>query len=432
MQKIYIENFGPIINARLDINDIMIFIGPQASGKSTISKSIYFFKSLKDELMRFMIECLDSKCFDKPLGTYAKRIRAKFLDFWGSTYHLSKIYLKYEYSSGVFIHIKLKGKYVDPDFSPEFKKKFKEIVKQAQLFSERKSSKDTMFLSSSELLAVESERRVFLSKIEHHANELFSDGRDIFFVPAGRSLLATLSDQLQYVQPHRLDFLMRAFIDRINSSKNLFSKNLSDLITERKKLTQEPIDFESLSVAQNKITKILKASYRYDSEGEKLYFSQDKYTKLNFASSGQQEVIWILLIIFLIILDNKNVYIVFEEPEAHLYPEAQKDEVELISLLSNLHRNQIIITTHSPYILSAFNNLLYGYKIGQRKPDEVSRIIDKRIWVNPNRLSAYFVSDGEIRCIIDKDTLLIESEAIDSASRIINDSFANLFDLDEN
>lgn len=432
MQKIHIENFGPITKANLEINDILLFIGPQASGKSTVSKAIYFFKSLKDELMRFMIECLDNKSFDKPLGTYAKRIRAKFLDFWGSTYHLSKISLKYEYSEGVSIHIKLKGKYVDPDFSVIFKKKFSDIVDDARDFSERVSNKDTRFLSSSELLAIESERRVFLSKIEHLANDLFSDDRDIFYVPAGRSLLATLSDQLQYVQLHKLDFLMRAFLDRINSSKNIFSKSLTDLITERKKLTQEPIDFESLSVAQSKIEKILKASYRYDSEGEKLYFSENKYTKLNFASSGQQEVIWILLIIFLVILDNKNVYIVFEEPEAHLYPEAQKEEVELIALLSSLQKNQIIITTHSPYILSSFNNLLYSYKLGQDKSDDVSKIINKKLWINPEKISAYFVSEGKLQYIIDDETSLIESEAIDSASRIINESFSKLFDLDEN
>ena len=32
---------------------------------------------------------------------------------------------------------------------------------------------------------------------------------------------------------------------------------------------------------------------------------------------------------------------VFEEPEAHLYPETQSDIVELIGLLANINNNQI-------------------------------------------------------------------------------------------
>ena len=58
---------------------------------------------------------------------------------------------------------------------------------------------------------------------------------------------------------------------------------------------------------------------------------------------------------------------VFEEPEAHLYPETQSDIVELIGLLANLYHNQIIKTTHRPYILSAFNNLLYAYQVAKNK-----------------------------------------------------------------
>ncbi len=47
MHKIQIKNFGPIKDFKADIKDCFVFIGPQGSGKSTISKAIYFFKSLK-------------------------------------------------------------------------------------------------------------------------------------------------------------------------------------------------------------------------------------------------------------------------------------------------------------------------------------------------------------------------------------------------
>ncbi|MCG6171626.1 AAA family ATPase, partial [Anoxybacillus sp. LAT_11] len=78
-----------------------------------------------------------------------------------------------------------------------------------------------------------------------------------------------------------------------------------------------------------------------------------EYTKLKFSSSGQQEVVWILLLIFTVILERRRVFMVIEEPEAHLYPSAQKEMVALFALLLNATDNTLVITTHSPYILSA-------------------------------------------------------------------------------
>ena len=42
MQKIIINNFGAVKNAEIDIKKVLILIGEQASGKSTIAKLIYF------------------------------------------------------------------------------------------------------------------------------------------------------------------------------------------------------------------------------------------------------------------------------------------------------------------------------------------------------------------------------------------------------
>lgn len=82
----------------IDVKDILLFIGPQASGKSTISKTIYFFKSLKDDLIRYLIDLIEKNDFEKPLGTFSKKIRAKFLNFfWGPTHHFGNMNLKYQY-----------------------------------------------------------------------------------------------------------------------------------------------------------------------------------------------------------------------------------------------------------------------------------------------------------------------------------------------
>jgi len=42
MQRLIIKNFGSIKDLDMEIKDFMVFIGPQASGKSTIAKAVYF------------------------------------------------------------------------------------------------------------------------------------------------------------------------------------------------------------------------------------------------------------------------------------------------------------------------------------------------------------------------------------------------------
>ena len=49
--------------------------------------------------------------------------------------------------------------------------------------------------------------------------------------------------------------------------------------------------------------------------------------------------------------------------QAHLFPIAQKDVVSLISLMLNSTDSKAIITTHSPYILTSLNILLYSDKV---------------------------------------------------------------------
>jgi predicted ATPase len=42
MEKIIIKNFGPIEDAEIEIRKVLVLIGEQASGKSTIAKLVFF------------------------------------------------------------------------------------------------------------------------------------------------------------------------------------------------------------------------------------------------------------------------------------------------------------------------------------------------------------------------------------------------------
>ena len=124
-----------------------------------------------------------------------------------------------------------------------------------------------------------------------------------------------------------------------------------------------------------------------------------------------------------LIIGNKNVNYI-EEPEAHLFPIAQKYIVQIIAFLYNLN-NINFITTHSPYILTAINNLILAYDVMNSKGENVvSEIVSKDLTINFDDIAAYTIEDGILTSIKDKDTRLIGMNIIDSVS----DDFANEFD----
>jgi predicted ATP-dependent endonuclease of OLD family len=431
MQRIEIRNFGPINELNLVIKDFSILIGPQASGKSTIAKTIFFFKSLNDDLVKYFIESIEKNDFSKSIGTYAKSIRQKYLDYFGASTHLNGLHLKYYYTETVWISITIETnhKYITPNFSELFKDEFKSLVKEAIDFSGSIGHRNPSLLTSKDLLQIDSDKRKFVSYVKDKCNSIFQEDRELIFIPAGRSLLATLSDQLQFINPRNIDFLMRTFLDKINIVRPIFNKSLSEIIKERRLLTQYNIDYNKTKLAEEIISKILKGKYQYDKDGEKIFFETNKYVKLNFSSSGQQESLWILLLLFIIILEKQNVFIVIEEPEAHLFPEAQKEISNLIALMSNVKNSQVIITTHSPYILASINNLILANKVGLQN-EEVSARINKNLWIRRDKVYAALVTNGQVKDIIDNELNIIQQENIDSVSGAINDEFDFLFQFE--
>lgn len=78
-------------------------------------------------------------------------------------------------------------------------------------------------------------------------------------------------------------------------------------------------------------------------------------------------------IMFYHLFHGDRMFIILEEPEAHLYPDSQKYISALIGMFVHAG-NRAIITTHSPYILGEFNNLIYANEIQELLIRENARI----------------------------------------------------------
>jgi hypothetical protein len=92
----------------------------------------------------------------------------------------------------------------------------------------------------------------------------------------------------------------------------------------------------------------------------------------------------------------------------------------------------LVITTHSPYILTSFNNLLYAYKVASEtgKRNKVSEVISKELWLNPDEVNAFYVDNGTITDILDEELRMIKAEVIDQISEEINREFDHLMDIE--
>ncbi|MCD8220934.1 MAG: ATP-binding protein [Clostridiales bacterium] len=204
---------------------------------------------------------------------------------------------------------------------------------------------------------------------------------------------------------------------------------LASLIQETVDLADIKVDEELLLQAQDLIVEILQGEYQNANGEERLRLPDRHSVKINFASSGQQEAVWILNVLFYYLLNNKSAYFIIEEPEAHLYPNIQKLIAEYIALAKS-KSNQILVTTHSPYLLGTLNNLLYAGELSEKiDREELYKIVPSKCWLYADQFAAYYMDDGTPRSCMDTEGKQIESEVIDGASIRINEDYDKMVTL---
>ena len=178
------------------------------------------------------------------------------------------------------------------------------------------------------------------------------------------------------------------------------------------------------------IIKNLKGEYHCEN-GREYFKLNDTAIPINLLSSGQQEALWIFNQLYLHMLRKDKVFLIVEEPEAHLYPSLQKEIVDFIALFANVTGSSAFITTHSPYVLTATNNLYYAGRLHQDKPEDVEKIMGKHKMIAPGSLTALKLSlESSPQNLIDEDEDLMP-ELIDDISNEINQAYTQLFYLEE-
>lgn len=426
--QLSITKFGPLRECEISLNEMLILIGPQASGKSTISKLFYFFLHLRDEFARF--------CWDQPIKAdiptrFGNLLKERFSEFFGPIYYAPDerhdIRIRYTYADDSWLELSLdeSRRQLELSLSPLLLKNLQEC--QALGAIEDQEAQMLVELNMLDHISESSDRRQrqedFLQKIR--ASFHFSE--ELLFIPASRSLVSILLGQLLAIDKRLLDFPMREFITIVNAIKVLFGLSMSSRAEQLNKTGL-------LRLAQLQ-KQIMRGEYVHDGQSGRLYLDQDTYISFQFASSGQQESVWILQLLFFIAVQNKPYLVFVEEPEAHLFPEAQKLMAEVFCLLHKEHHVHFVLSTHSPYILSAINNHLYAHalgthKLGQAKPEDVDAVLSRTTWLDFEKTSAFYLGQDGLLDLRDHETLLINADPVDSASNLVNQEYERLLNLE--
>ena len=418
MHKLTIKDFGPIQKSEIDINRIVILTGKQASGKSTIAKTIYFFRTIRDDIYDLMLKQTDKSW----RSTLEKMLRNKFMQLFGSSYAMPRtMELVYKYADKTSIRIFLganynyeKPNFINFEFSADLENYLEDL--DSQIFRD---------ITKAQL---QQKRKKLI--------ELFKDPYETIYIPAGRSMITLFTSQLNYIfaslddmQKRSIDYCTQRYVELVLRLKPTFTKSMEGMIQESKDNASGKSALALPRVFADKVNAILQAKYRYENGEERLYLDSGEYIKLNFTSSGQQETVWVLNIMFYYLLQNRQVFLILEEPEAHLYPDSQMLMTDLLGFFVS-GKNALLASTHSPYILGEINNLLLANtigKMGARQEAAVKEVIDKRAWLDCGELAAYHTHDHLVKGAMSEG--LVCNEFIDGASQAINERCDNLLTI---
>lgn len=417
MERIKINGFGGLKNAEVQINNINVFIGKSASGKSITIKLIYFFKS-------FFREFFEAAENEETKSELNKKLLVKFEEFfpfesWNeSTFEIIFYYNENDYSKITKGSLKSK---ITIEYSKTVFKQYNNAKRLIKVDKEKFQAKDKFEVYRPDFKVFE--RYINLVKTELGEKCAYSQ----IFIPAGRSFFATLQSSI-------FSFLSNnKAIDPFLVEFGSFYENIKGIVTRESISSKNKTDFK---IIDDLIIEILGGKYQRIKSKDYIVHEDKRKINLAYASSGQQETLPLALILKAltkISFTGGGLTLYIEEPEAHLFPSAQKKVVELIVSVFKLSKceSQIILTTHSPYIISSFNNLLQAGLIEEKNDDEkLYEIVHKLFTIPKNNLNAVSVEKQQFKSILDEDFGLIDSEYLDSISSIISNEFNQLIDFE--
>lgn len=392
MDTIRLRNFGPIKDTGIiALSEVMLIIGRQSSGKSAFMKVLCYCRWLEKKVMtstdRLVQVYTHNKRFLKDLKQFHRIDELYFTD---------DTCIEYE---GEAITISYMGKNQNA-----------RIMRKPTVGEAAYNTK---------LSYIPAERNL-VSAVRNINSVYKTKDRDVLFnfiqewneskegYTSGNKLDLSLTDDFKYYNEEGQDFVMLPGGQPITSYYassgvqsvmpiDVMSDHFMGLVGQVVKYSREDL--------MNRLIEML-GSDNVDAIDAKS-LSDDDLTSMREKMTYQSARLFI------------------EEPERNLYSDAQRNLVlNLIRRLKKVqdigtHHSSIVLTTHSPYVLSTLNTLVYdAAAMSQKTSDErLKKIIDESTLLPLEAYSAYFIDEGgRFKDIIDKEVPMFSGIDLDGVS----------------
>lgn len=440
MEQILIKNFKAIVNKEerpIKVKKMTVLMGEQGSGKSTVAKLVYFFKTIREEIMIPLTS--NFPVTEENLKQIVEaQIYNYFIKLFGPSRRIDNFDILYIYPNNDKIKIwQTEPGNIQMNIDLWLPKLQKTIGLNREL--NRLENEFGKF--------EQRDRNRVLNAISQVIDNLSDSRQSNLFLPSSRNIVVSLGNYLLEIyaklenslsliydnpEVHRYtsenDLILSKFIqyNRFLRNKFLQSGNFQAFIADEKELNPK-LDYANSEKILERIESALKGRYLNDSEGEKLALNDNQFVFLQNASSGQQESIRTFQDIFLHVLYGDPVFRVIEEPESHLFAAAQKELIESLAILANKNsENQLLITTHSTFILRVLDNLLKAFQIND---SDAERIIDRAAWLNFDEFAAYNLVNGEIEDALNQEFKGVDARLFDDVTQQISNEFDELLNI---
>lgn len=329
MSKIKIKNFGPIKDGYqendgwIDVKKVTVFIGNQGSGKSTLAKAISILSWLEKSINRGdtdkdKISFAKFKEFFKYQKIHNYFLKNTYIEYYGEKYQILYDTTK---ESPVIKGIEGENYIVPKIMYIPAERNFLSTISDAYNV---KGLPDNLFTFAEELKRAQKELngKKLQLPITDYTYE-YDESEDSSYVSGigYRISLLEASSGLQSFIP--LFLVSRNLSMAITDDENLLRKNLS--VTQSLRLDKEIADL----MLEKKVAESL-----------------DQFNEIEKIRARYY---------------NKCFLNVVEEPEQNLFPTSQWEMLKTLLQFNNMNEgNKLIITTHSPYIISFLSIAIQG------------------------------------------------------------------------
>lgn len=460
MFELEIKNLGTIKESILDIKKLTIFAGENNTGKTYASYSIYGFLNNVfnfDYKFSFLEEEISNLKEDGVL----KLELTKFLNenFEKIILEIEKNYVEYldmffSVETGYFRDTKLKFK-IDLEKLKtriiELYYKEEILIGKDKKFLNIEKMKDDNYLNvvffNEEKIPTQIFREYFIkSLLKMIFRGLFSDvfllpaeraGLNLFFRELGEKRNA-LVDQLANIEKTKEKHLNVMIMEMIQSITSKYPQPISDYIKflhEVENLKKSKSEF--LGLAKEIQKDIINGSYKIENNSIFFIPKGRNKEKLNLHMSSSTVKTFFGLVFYLEHIAKKGDCLIIDEPELSLHPDNQRKIARIIAKIVNAGIN-VVISTHSDYILKEFNNLIILNDEFSKREEVMKKYkyVNEEL-LNKENISAYIFKDNRAEKMeINKEEGII-AETFDKVINNLNESsdeiyYSKMGDEDDN